>query len=199
MNQPPTENTDERESDDQALPGAVQVSEETAAGDESAVIRTVAFLADGRASDFLLAESIAAVIEHQQIQEAVVDLSTTAGLATAAQLLDSGIPYGAFDTVPPQWDEESRPELQRLLDGSSGRIPFDPENIADIAANIALIPAPATDAGPGIEASEGTVTALVLSQLQAAGRDCLVILPPESGLRRRNDGSYVRLTLRLGK
>lgn len=200
MNPSPTETTaDEQESADQAVPETVPEPAVPADGDDAPVIRTVAFLADGRASDFLLAESISTIVEHHQIQEAIVDLSMPAGVATAAQLLDTGIPYGILDTVPPQWDEGSRPALQRLLDGASGRIPFDPENIAAIAAHMALIPAAATDAGPGIDATEGTVTALVLDQLQAAGRDCLVILPPEHGLRRRTDGTYVRLALRLGE
>ncbi|MET3172927.1 UNVERIFIED_ORG: hypothetical protein ABIB52_000755 [Arthrobacter sp. UYCu721] len=163
------------------------------------LVRTAAFLADGRTSTFLLAETVAALVSHQEILSAFVDISTEAGLVTAHQLLEAGIDYSIFDTVPPKWDLTTRPLVDRVLTKSRGTVPFDPGNIAAIDANIVLTPAPASDAGPGIDATDGTITAVVMEQLKAAEMNCLLVLPPESGLRRQNDGSYVRLTLKVSE
>lgn len=160
-------------------------------------VRTAAFLADGRTSAFLLAETVAALVSRQEIQSAIVDISTKAGLATAQRLLDSGVEYRIFDTVPPKWDDATCPLLEQIRTGSQGTMPLDPGDIAAIDANIVLAPAPASDAGPGIDATDGTITAVVMEQLKEARRPCLLVLPPESGLRRQEDGSYVRLTLKI--
>ncbi|MGY4541151.1 hypothetical protein ACVWY0_001060 [Arthrobacter sp. UYNi723] len=172
-------------------------SEDTDA--EPTLVRTAAFLADGRTSPFLLAETVAALVSRQEIQSAIVDISTEAGVVTAHQLLEAGIEYSIFDTVPPKWDLTTRPLVEQVLSETRGTVPFDPGNIAAIDANIVLMPAPATDAGPGIDATDGTITAVVMDQLKAAELNCLLVLPPESGLRRQNDGSYVRLTLRVSE
>lgn len=166
---------------------------------EPVLVRTAAFLADGRTSTFLLAETVAALVLRQEIQSAIVDISTEAGLETAHQLLESGIEYSIFDTVPPKWDLTTRPLVDKVLTKSQGTVPFDPGSITTIDANIVLTPAPASDAGPGIDATDGTITAVVLEQLKEAELDCLLVLPPESGLRRQEDGTYVRLTLRLAE
>lgn len=160
-------------------------------------VRTVAFLADGRTSAFMLAETVAALVSRQEIQSAIVDISTEAGLVTARRLLDSGVEYRIFDTVPPEWDDTTRPLLEQIRTGSQGTMSLDPGDIAAIDANIVLAPAPASDAGPGIDATDGTITAVVMEQLKEARRPCLLVLPPESGLRRQEDGSYVRLTLKI--
>lgn len=189
-----TTSTTADSSGDEAIPEPM--SAEGAASPPTAV-RTAAFLADGRTSAFLLAETVAALVSRQEIQSAIVDISTEAGLATAQQLLDSGVEYRIFDTVPPKWDDSTRPPLERIRAGSRGTVPLDPGDIAAVDANIVLAPAPASDAGPGIDATDGTVTALVMEQLKAAERPCLLVLPPESGLRRQTDGQYVRLTLKI--
>lgn len=176
---------------------AESTSEDTAA--EPTLVRTAAFLADGRTSTFLLAETVAALVSRQGIQSAIVDISTEAGVVTAHQLLEAGIDYSVFDTVPPKWDLTTRPLVERVISGSRGTVPFDPGNIATIDANIVLTPAPASDAGPGIDATDGTITAVVMEQLKAAEMNCLLVLPPESGLRRQSDGNYVRLTLRVSE
>lgn len=161
------------------------------------VVRTAAFLADGRTSTFLLAETLDALISRQQIQSAIVDISTEAGVTTAKQLLESGVDYRIFDTIAPKWSESTLPLVDQVRYQSLGTVPFDPQHVADIDANIVLIPAPAGDAGAGIDATDGTITAVVMEQLKVAELNCLLVLPPESGLRRQDDGSYVRLTLRL--
>ncbi|GAB5079733.1 hypothetical protein [Arthrobacter sp. AD-310] len=166
---------------------------------QNTIVRTVAFLADGRTSSFLLRETVASLVARQKIESAIVDISTEAGIVTAHQLLESGIDYTIFDTVPPKVDEENRPLVEVIRSRSQGTTSFDPGNIAAIDANVVLMPAPAEDSGPGIDVSDGTITAVVLEQLQAAGLSCLMLLPPEAGLRRQDDGSYVRLTLQLAE
>lgn len=176
---------------------AVEILPEAASGDVATLVRTAAFLADGRASTFLLAETVDALVSRQEIQAAIVDISTEAGLATARQLLASGIDYSLFDTVPPKWDGDTRQQLELVRAKASTTVTLDPDNIAAIDANIVLVPAPAGDAGPGIDATDGTITAVVLEQLKATNTPCLMLLPPESGLRKQEDGSYVRVTLKL--
>ncbi|MFJ2662536.1 hypothetical protein [Arthrobacter koreensis] len=167
---------------------------------EPAQIRTAAFLSDGRTSAWLIEETLDALISQQSIQEAVVDISTDAGVAIARHLLELEIDYSIFDTAPPKWeDAEGRRLLKQLRAHAKALVPLDPDNLADIDANVVLVPAPAADAGPGIDAAEGTITALVIDQMQAADQSCLLILPPESGLRRRENGDYVRLTIRLSE
>jgi hypothetical protein len=172
---------------------------EDTAVSRSALVRTVAFLADGRTSPFLLRETVASLVARQKVQSAIVDISTKAGVVTARQLMESGIDYSIFDTVPPQWDEASRPLVEEIRSRSQGTITFDAGNIAAIDANIVLMPGPAEDTGPGIDVSDGTITGLVMKQLQAAKQNCLMVLPPEAGLRRQDDNSYVRLTLKLAE
>ena len=167
---------------------------------EPTVVRTVAFLADERASTFLLAETVSALVESQGIQEALVDISTEAGLAVARQLMESGVGYRLLDTpLRPRTDEAVRAVEDEVHLHSAGTAPFNPAAISALDANIAFVPAPAEDAGAGIDASEGTITALVVDQMKRDARSCLAILPPESGLRRLDNGCYVRLTLRLSE
>lgn len=166
---------------------------------ETVPVRTAAFLVDGRTSTFLLAETIEALVSRQQIQSAIVDIYTEAGVATATQLLESGVDYRIFDTVPPKSEDTTLSIVERVRSRSLGVVPFDPGDIASIDANIVLIPAPAGDAGAGIDATDGTITAVAMDQLKAAELSCLLVLPPESGLRRQDDGSFVRLTLRLAE
>jgi hypothetical protein len=171
--------------------------EDETQGHEQTAVRTAAFLADRDTSTFLLADTVQSLIAAQQVQSAVVDLSTEAG-ASIARLVAAtpGIEYRIFDTVP--LDGDGIPSgLAPLLEGSAGTVPFDAEDICAIDANIVLIPAAAIDAGPGVDVSDGTVAGAVLAQLQPAGLPCLLVLPPESGLRRQEDGSYVRLTLKI--
>lgn len=163
-----------------------------------ALVRTVAFLADEHTSGFLLAPTVASLIASQEIQSVIVDLSTETGISIAHQLVSNpGIEYRIFDTVPLKSTDALTFDLGPVLAHSAGTVPFNPEDITTIDANIVLMPAAAVDAGPGVDVSDGTLAGAVINQLQQAKRDCLLVLPPESGLRRQNDGSYVRLTLKL--
>lgn len=166
---------------------------------EPALVRTAAFLADKNTSTFLIPETVASLVSRQQIQSGIVDLSTEAGIAIARHLVYSGIAYSVFESVGVEDLPKCLSEMSQLLKLSQGYLPFNPEDITSIDANIVLIPAAADDAGPGIDVSEGTITGTVIEQMQSAKLDCLLVLPPESGLRRQEDGSYVRLTLRLAE
>ncbi|MEO3931361.1 hypothetical protein WMO79_00915 [Micrococcaceae bacterium Sec7.4] len=165
---------------------------------EQTLVRTVAFLADEHTSGFLLAPTIQSLIISQKIQSVIVDLSTETGVSIAHQLVSKPeIEYRIFDTVPLKSTHENKFDLGPVLAHSAGTAPFNPEDLTGIDANIVLIPAAAIDAGPGVDVSDGTIAGAVINQLQQAKRDCLLVLPPESGLRRQEDGSYVRLTLKL--
>jgi hypothetical protein len=165
---------------------------------EPTQVRTVAFLADEHTSGFLLAPTIQSLIANQKIQSVIVDLSTETGISIAHLLVSNPeIEYRIFDTVPLESTHELKFDLGPVLAHSAGTVPFNAENITAIDANIVLVPAAAIDAGPGVDVSDGTIAGAVISQLQQARQDCLLI--PESGLRRQEDGSYVRLTLKLAE
>lgn len=165
---------------------------------EPALVRTVAFLADVHTSGFLLAPTIQSLIASQKIQSVIVDLSTETGISIAHQLVSNPeIEYRIFDTVPLKSTRDLTFDLGPVLAHSAGTVPFNADDITGINANIILIPAAAIDAGPGVDVSDGTIAGAVISQLQQARQDCLLVLPPESGLRRQEDGGYVRLTLKL--
>lgn len=167
---------------------------------EPFLVRTAAFLADERTSTFLLPETVASLVSRQKIQSAIVDLSTEAGVAIARQLAESGVAYSVFDTVALKDVPGSpRDTVWLLLARSQGTVPFNPEDIAGIDANIVLMPASPDDTGPYVDVSHGTIANTVIEQLQQAKLNCLMVLPPESGLRRQEDGSYVRLTLKLAE
>jgi len=160
--------------------------------------RTVAFLADGNTSGFLLGPTIEALLTKQDIQSVIIDLSTSIGISIANMVVSKPeIEYRIFDTTPLESTHEHKFDLGPVLTHSAGTVPFNAEDVMSIDANLVLVPAAAIDAGPGIDVSEGTLAGAVLTQLQEAKQDCLVILPPESGLRRQEDGSYVRITLKL--
>jgi hypothetical protein len=171
----------------------------TATKDEPVLVRTAAFLADERTSDFLLPETISSLITRQGIEHGLVDLSTRAGVVVAQQFDTSGIAYSIFNTDPLTPSADFEFDLKALYVHAKAILPFNPENVTDIDANIVLITAPADDGGPGIDATDGAITNLVIEQVQQTKLNCLMVLPPESGLRRQNDGSYVRLTLKLAE
>lgn len=169
-----------------------------AACDTTTTVRTVAFLADKHASGFLLGQTIQALVAKQQIQSAIVDLSTRTGVSIAHLLVSNpDIEYRIFDTEPLESTHEHKFDLGPVFEHSAGTVPFNAGDLSAIDANIVLVPAAAIDAGPGIDVSDGTLAGTVISQLQQANRDCLLILPPESGLRKLEDDSYVRVTLKL--
>lgn len=167
-------------------------------GATATTLRTVAFLADANTSDFLLGPTIEALISKQEIQSVIIDLSTDIGVSIANMVVSKPeIEYRVFDTTPMESTHENKFDLGPVLTHSAGTVPFSADDIASIDANIVLVPAAAVDTGPGIDVSDGTLAGTVLAQMQEAKRDCLIILPPESGLRRQEDGSYVRVTLKL--
>jgi hypothetical protein len=189
----------------QVLPEEL-IFEDSAAGFEvtdeapgSPVRRTVAFLADAKASTFQLPQTIEALVKRQQVEDAIVDLSTAAGVTVARQLIASEIDFSVFDTQIIQPTDELDFHTDRLLAYSQGTVPFDIDNLTSIDANIVVITSSPDDAGPYVDVSVGTVAGAVVEQTKAAQLSCLMVLPPESGLRRQDDGGYVRLTLRLAE
>jgi hypothetical protein len=165
---------------------------------EETLVRTAAFLAEEHTSAFLLVPTIQSLIASQKIQSAIVDLSTEAGISIAHLLVSNPeIEYRIFDTAPLESTDNHKFDLGPVLEHSAGTVTFNAEDITGIDANIVLMPAAAIDAGPGVDVSDGTIAGAVISQLQQTNTNCMIVLPPESGLRKQEDGSYVRLTLKL--
>lgn len=165
---------------------------------EETAVRTAAFLADAHTSTFLLGPTIQALVTSQKIQSAVIDLSTETGISIANLLVSNPeVEYRIFDTVPLESTDALTFDLGPVLAHSAGTVPFNAEDLNSIDANIVLLPAAAIDAGPGIDVSDGTIAGAVISRLQQTNTNCMIVLPPESGLRKQEDGNYVRLTLKL--
>jgi hypothetical protein len=159
--------------------------------------RTAVFLADGRVSPFLITDTIDALIEEQKLEKAILDLSTKAGITLARHLNWINFSYSVFDTEPLVSSPEFKFDIDELLEGAEETLAFEPDSIVNIDAGIVLIPMAALDGGAGIDASEGTITSILVPQLQEAQKGVLMILPPELGLRRQADETYVRAMLQL--
>lgn len=166
--------------------------------------RTVAFFADPRAAVLLLGDTVSALIETREIQRGMVDLSTLAGLAIARAFQRAGIPFvtmefgqqvhyepGAFDRDPIQSPviASDAPALQAA---SEGIVEIPVAELGTVDANVVLVPAMVGDGEKLIDMSQGSLIGAVVTQLEAAQRDLLLIDTPERGLRRRDDGTYLR-------
>ncbi|KIA72674.1 hypothetical protein ANMWB30_24420 [Arthrobacter sp. MWB30] len=160
------------------------------------VVRTAAFIVDGRATSFLLAETVISLINLQHIQHALVDLSTAPGVAIARSLADASIDFSILDHLH-RPDEPDNDETVELRNRAQGTVPFDLGNIGSLNANYVLVPAGAANNGQGIDATPGTIIGLALAQFQQEQQRCLLLLPPEEGLVRLPDNTYVRRTLVL--
>lgn len=173
-----------------------------------AVERTVVFFSEPRAATLLLGETIAQLIDAHGIQRGIVDLSTVPGIAIANALAVAGIPFESlvfgqtehFDAGPT--DEhpvfaQAVAEAMRLAELAERVTEVNVGELGAIDANVVLVPAMVDDQSSVIDFRQGSVLGAVLTQLEQAGRDAIVVTPPERGLRRVSDGSYVRTTFRV--
>jgi hypothetical protein len=171
-----------------------------------AAVPSVAILADPRASVFLLKETIATLLSTYGIRRAYVDLTTLPGLTAAGELVQAGIAYehldfgqplpdpkviaGTRNTNDPSGKQDMRFKPSRprtMLDYpylklmSAGTHQIDLDALDKVNANIALIPTMTADAV--IDFSADSVLGRALEVLERAGRDALLVMPPERGLR----------------
>ncbi|MFE9245232.1 hypothetical protein [Nocardiopsis sp. NPDC006938] len=178
---------------------------ETAATEEPRVERTVAFVADPGATTFLLRETVTRLVGSLDLQRGLVDLTTLPGVAVALALEGAGVPYDLLDfgQLTPGEDPATEParvpgedvtmaDAPRLRDAADGTVTVDPDRIAALDANLMLIPTVREDGAPQAEFGIGTLPGLVLDQAEQLGLRILVMCPPEQGVRRYQDGSWVR-------
>lgn len=171
---------------------------------EPRIERTVAFVADPRSTTFLLRETVSRLVGNLGLQRGLVDLSTLAGVSIALALEDEGVPYDLLDfgqNVPddPHLEPVSAPgeevtmaEAPRLRRAAAGTLAVDLDRIGEIDANLMLIPAVREDGSVNAEFSAETLPGLALEQAERLGLRILVMCPPEQGVRRYQDGHWVR-------
>lgn len=171
--------------------------------------RTAVFIADPRAAALLLTETVEKLIESSDIELGIIDLSTVPGIAVAKAFDNSGVPfesleYGQSDHtgLAPAEPSTSTPvtadDATRLRALASAERAVPVAELGDMDANIVLIPA---IGGGGdnarLDLSPQTVTGAVFVQIEAAGRDVLIVDAPERGLRTSGDGEYQRAIIRV--
>lgn len=171
--------------------------------------RTVAFYADPRAATLLLSETIERLISSSEIKRGIVDLSTLPGLAIAAAFERAGVPFDTLsygqtdhhDLRPAERDTVQNPyvaeDLPRLRAAAAGAQELAIDELGGIDANIVLIPAMADTGENRIDFNPLTVVGQVFEQLEAAGRDVMVVDTPDRGLRATGDGTYVRTIIHV--
>lgn len=160
---------------------------------------TLALLSDPDSSDFLMDETLSNFIKNHEIAHAIIDISTPAGRFAALHLYTENFSYSIFDTALPD-DLDTRTKIRQDLavDNAISVEPFDLALLAELQAEILLLPAalgpvPAIFSNdPQLNLSIGTTTGAAVNQLQLANRPYWLLMPPESGLRGLQGGSYVR-------
>jgi hypothetical protein len=160
-------------------------------------VPTAVFYADPRATTFLLRETISSLLASYGIQRALVRLSSPADLVIAQTLVDAGIAYEELEFLGDEnaslagsaeerdfdlgFDERpGRDEPLRAQ--AAGRFEMSLEHLADVNANVVLVPAKLDSRL--IDFSPNTVVGRALAQAEQLDREVLVIVPPERGIRR---------------
>lgn len=174
--------------------------------EEPRVERTVAFIADPGATTFLLRETVTRLVGSLDVQRGLVDLTTLPGVAVALALEEAGVPYDLLDfgQRTPGEDPGTEPvrvpgedvtmaEAPRLRAAAAGTVEVELDRIGSIDANLLLIPTVREDGTAAqAEFGIGTLPGLVLDQAEQLGLRILVMCPPEQGVRRFQNGSWVR-------
>ncbi|PDQ35519.1 MAG: hypothetical protein B5766_05490 [Candidatus Lumbricidophila eiseniae] len=173
-------------------------------------VSTVLFLADPRASVFLLKDTVSTLLMTYRVQHAYVDLTTLVGLTAASELLQAGIAYEHLDfgqqipemvqktttaksTGSGAADRDQRshcfkPSRPRTLQDfaylehmSADTHSVEIDKLAEIDANLVLIPTMTAEGV--IDFSADTMLGRTLDHIERLGRDALIVMPPERGLR----------------
>lgn len=182
--------------------------------DESAIApateRTVAFFADPRAASLLLTETVEKLIESLGIQRGLVDLSTIPGLAVASAFESAGVPFDSlvfgqqdhFEVGSP----DRHPVYQPVIASDAERLRALAERVTELPvgelgsvnANVVVIPAMVGPDEKLLDFSQGTLVGAVVTQLEEAQRDLVLVDAPERGLRGLPDGTYQRAVIHVG-
>ena len=154
-------------------------------------LRQVIIVAHPLASPFALQDTLEDIIVRQQIERAVIDPSTRAGIAAGYALIAQGVPYLIADLLT-ETDRDLAPELDELEQEDSLFIIADSENHEEILtgdeiplqeSSPILIPRHSRASNKDeIELSPGSLVGLTFALVRQAESECLLIQPPEFGL-----------------
>lgn len=154
-------------------------------------LRQVIIVAHPLASPFALQHTLEDIIVRQQIERAVIDPSTRAGIAAGYALIAQGVPYLIADLLT-ETDRDLAPELDELEQEDSLFIIADSENPEEILtgdeiplqeSSPILIPRHSRASNKDeIELSPGSLVGLTFALVRQAESECLLIQPPEFGL-----------------
>lgn len=154
-------------------------------------LRQVIIVAHPLASPFALQDTLEDIIVRQQIERAVIDPSTRAGIAAGYALIAQGVPYLIADLLT-ETDRDLAPELDELEQEDSLFIIADSENPEEILtgddiplqeSSPILIPRHSRASNKDeIELSPGSLVGLTFALVRQAESECLLIQPPEFGL-----------------
>ena len=154
-------------------------------------LRQVVIVAHPLASPFALQHTLEDIIVRQQIERAVIDPSTRAGIAAGYALIAQGVPYLIADLLT-ETDRDLAPELDELEQEDSLFIIAGSENPEEILtgdeiplqeSSPILIPRHSRASNKDeIELSPGSLVGLTFALVRQAESECLLIQPPEFGL-----------------
>ena len=154
-------------------------------------LRQVIIIAHPLASPFAVQHTLEDIIVRQQIERAVIDPSTRAGIAAGYALIAEGVPYLIADLLT-ETDRDLAPELDELEQEDSLFIIADSENPEEILtgdeiplqeSSPILIPRHSRASNKDeIELSPGSLVGLTFALVRQAESECLLIQPPEFGL-----------------
>lgn len=154
-------------------------------------LRQVIIVTHPLASPFALQRTLEDIIIRQQIERAVIDPSTRAGIAAGYALIAEGVPYLIADLLT-ETDRDLAPELDDIEQGESLRIIAGSENPEEALtgdeiplqeSSPILIPRHSRASNKDeIELSPGSLVGLTFALVRQAESECLLIQPPEFGL-----------------
>lgn len=181
---------------------------------ETGQSRTIAFLCDSRASTLRLSATVRMLVERHEVQHALVELDSAAGVRIAGHLQAAGVSYSvlSFTDELPQASvvtggPDTGEQASLYLSHADQVIQVEPDQLGALHAQLCLVPATAgsgevyLDAmagGANLDMSQTTLPGLVAEQAQLIGRNLLIVDTPERGLVQEADGTFRRRVLHVG-
>lgn len=177
----------------------------------------IAFLADSRASTLLLEETVAMLVESQQVAQALVELHSLPGVRIAAALHRAGVSYSVLSfgpDLPEHAGDDEVPEVVgvehagALLAHAEQVVQVDPRGFGWLHAQLCVVPACVGSdevhldgfvEDVQLDMSPTTLPGLVMDQASLDGRAMLLIDAPERGIVRQADGAYRRRVIHIGQ
>lgn len=157
----------------------------------------VVFLTDDDTSSFLLSDTIADLIRRKNISHALVDPSHVAGQIIIQALVDSNVAFSLVD-VGVASEHDPAPSLpETLRDQARDTIALDIAGISTSNALVVIAPSIVEGVSPRLNLAPDNLCGVAIEQLQSSDKGCLLLMPPEMGVRMKpnSPGDYLRLVL----